>query len=158
MSTLIAIDPGLVCTGVATFDGSRLIDVNGYRSSRGPLVDRVQSIVACIFDGAICGDAATIELPTIYPHGRGKGGGNDIRDLAVLVGALISNIRGSIVLVEPACWKGQVPKEIHQARILGKLDPNELCIIESARKKYGAVTHNLIDAVGIGLYSIGRKA
>ena len=50
--------------------------------------------------------------------------------------------------VAPGTWKGQVPKAIHNQRVLAKLTPTELRLVSG--------DHNEIDAVGLLLYAIAR--
>jgi hypothetical protein len=56
--------------------------------------------------------------------------------------------------VEPGTWKGRLPKEIHQPRILATLTPEELALVMAVKPP--SLRHNTIDAVGIGLYHLGR--
>jgi hypothetical protein len=56
--------------------------------------------------------------------------------------------------VEPAAWKGMVPKETHQPRILATLSPEELALVMAVLP--AGKRHNTVDAVGIGLYHLGR--
>lgn len=57
-----------------------------------------------------------------------------------------------VVEVLPVVWKGNVPKPIMTERILSKLDTQELAKIV----RVGHKDHNTIDAIGIGLYGLGR--
>lgn len=56
--------------------------------------------------------------------------------------------------VEPGMWKGAVPKEVHQPRILATLTEAERALV--MRVLPAGKRHNTIDAVGIGLYRLGR--
>ena len=73
-------------------------------------------------------------------------------------GTLPSRAGGRVAavrLVAPEDWKGQVPKIVHQARIIDKLEPGEVRIVrpwmESDRN-----WKDICDAVGIGLWFVGR--
>lgn len=49
---------------------------------------------------------------------------DDIRRTGQVAGCLLgafSNMSNNLILVQPSLWKGQVPKNIHHARIYGKL-------------------------------------
>ncbi len=91
-------------------------------------------------------------MPRIYPgSGQQKGDLNDLLNLAAVVGGHEKTFKNH-VRVFPAQWKGQVPKKIMNARVLSRLSPQERLRIEDS----GSKTHNTIDAVGIGLYRLGR--
>lgn len=60
-------------------------------------------------------------------------------------------------LIPVSTWKGSVPKSVHHPRILAALDVNERRIVDAACKAAGkANTKEVLDAVGIFLYSVGR--
>jgi hypothetical protein len=155
---LIAVDPGLVCTGLAVFVDGELRTVRGACTDpTKSLQERVLSIAEDVQDAGCCAQRCVMEMPTIYPRAKGKGSGNDIVKLATVVGAVIAALPVStMILVAPAAWKGQVPKRIHQPRILAKLRENESRIVRAVSREYGAKTHNIIDAIGIGLYALRR--
>jgi hypothetical protein len=58
---------------------------------------------------------------------------------------------GLIHYYTPQQWKGSVPKTVMERRIRSKLAPDELATLPT-----GAKAHNAIDAVGLGLYHLGR--
>jgi hypothetical protein len=137
---VICIDPGVKACGLAKFVGDRL----------------VYTCYAPREDIRTCNpwlDELIIEMPRIYPgSGQQKGDLNDLLDLAAVVGFLEGVLGGRTTRVFPAQWKGQVPKKIMTARILGKLSVEERNTIVSA----GSKTHNIVDAIGIGLWKLGR--
>ena len=155
---LIAVDPGLACTGLAVFVDGELRSVRGACTDpTRSLQQRVISIAEEVQDAGCCATRCAMEMPTIYPRAKGKGSGNDIVKLATVVGAVIAVLYVSeMMLVAPAEWKGQVPKAIHQPRILAKLRENESRILRAVSGEYGAKLHNVIDAIGIGLYALRR--
>lgn len=97
-------------------------------------------------------DRIVVELPRIYPFSKQKGDPNDIVDLAYLAGAL-DQMGPEGVAIHPRSWKGNVPKDVMGRRILGKLKPDELALVE---KITGERRHNAIDAAGLGLHDLGR--
>jgi len=101
-----------------------------------------------------------IERPRIYPHGRTKDP-NSVLSVAINAGEWAGQYRacGYVVdYVEPLRWKGQVPKDIHHARVFAKLDDHEKAIVdECGRGIAPSKRHNMIDAVGLGLYKVGRS-
>lgn len=143
---LLAIDPGLA-TGIAGFSLGVMTDC-------GLIEDADLGLSKMYYKEGI------IELPQIYRSANSKGDPNDLIRLAVLVGQYkqqcidqFMNVR----LVKPAEWKGQVPKTIHAKRILDRLNPRETeLFLRRVDKVAPSKRHNVIDAIGIGLWAIGR--
>jgi len=52
--------------------------------------------------------------------------------------------------VKPREWKGQVPKDVHHARLVKTLTPDEMAMVERAAPP--SLRHNVLDAIGIGKY------
>ncbi len=134
---MICIDPGVKACGVAIFYNGTL--------SRAFYAPKEKCKLA-IWEPMI------IEMPRIYPgSGQQKGDLNDLLNLAAVVG-YFEGSTGDVKRVFPSEWKGNVPKPIMTKRILSRLTVEESTRIENA----GAKTHNIIDAVGIGLWKLGR--
>jgi hypothetical protein len=95
-----------------------------------------------------------LEWPQVYPVS--KGDPNDLFCLAgvgsALAMALLAKADPKIIYYKPREWKGTAPKEVMGARILERLTPEERPLIPDV----GSLTHNIIDAVGIGLFAVGR--
>lgn len=152
---MIAIDPGKRCSGVAMFDSDGKL-VRAFLTNRAQIkgprnIDWMLSVGEFQIE---LQEDVIIEMPKVYP-GAAKTNLNDLLDLAAVVGAhsMRADLRRALVkLVHPQDWKGQVPKEIMNARVLGKLTKAEQATIEGA----GAKTHNILDAIGIGLWHLGR--
>ena len=54
-------------------------------------------------------------------------------------------------------WKGSVPKRVHHPRIAQKLTPEERAVVaECAVRVPASLLHNVWDAVGLGLWGLGR--
>ena len=101
---------------------------------------------------------AVIEHPMIYPGGRNRGDPNDIVKLAVKAGEIAGCLKcsgASVRYVKPYEWKGQTPKHISAARTRGKLSDAERGILAAVDCAPGKM-HNILDAVGIGLFALGR--
>lgn len=77
----------------------------------------------------------------------------DIDDLIFSTGRLVGTRK--FVAYRPDAWKGQVPKSIHQERILEVLTEQELDIVHRYTKSKTKLGH-IIDAVGIGLFHSKR--
>jgi hypothetical protein len=81
---------------------------------------------------------------------------NDIITLAITAGRLTQPWpKEEITWYAPHEWKGQVPDDILEKRILGRLLTDELAILNrldfpKSRK------HNVTDAIGIGLVFLKR--
>jgi len=139
---ILAIDPGLNCTGVA-WDQQQ--DAKGpFLKSVRPLTrshrDKAREIVREIPD--VCWDLLVIEIPQIYQGGKQKGDPNDLIKLSILAGnieALVSTY--NVLEVLPCSWKGQVPKEIHHKRLLARVPALN-----------GKFSKDAMDALGILLY------
>jgi len=145
-SSLIAIDPGNN-TGWAHFRNDVLMSAGVASFENFHLAQRM------IFTG----DAVRIEAPRHYPH-KEKGDVNDLLDLAVRVGRLQEwcEAQGAHVeLVWPRTWKGSVPKPIHNRRVLETLSDVELKVLPKSPRAR-TYNHNMLDAVGLGLWALGR--
>ena len=76
--------------------------------------------------------------------------GNDLIVTAIRLGRLIEASRPvRLTLVTPGQWKGQVPKDIHNRRVLAKLTPAEATLASN-------LDHNGIDALGLLLWALER--
>jgi hypothetical protein len=138
---IAAIDPG-ICTGCAIFSGAALVKC-------GEIED--------LWDAAKQAEIAVIERPVIYPFGKQKARPRDIITLALKAGYIAGRLFPVPVrYVEPAEWKRQLPKEICHQRIAGILRKEELSIM-NALKLPQSKLHNCWDAVGIGMWYLGRK-
>ena len=96
-----------------------------------------------------------IEMPQIYP--RTPVPPNDIVKLAFQAGMYAGRM-GNAEYVTPHEWKGNLPKELCGRRTLGKLSPEEREVYEKCVKGVAAgYRHNVQDAIGIGLFVLGRQ-
>ena len=91
-----------------------------------------------------------IELPAIW-----AGGEADVRDIIDLsVGAgRVADRAGQVTWYPAAFWKGQQPKKAHHKKIKAELKPAEVRLLEAFNK--GELDH-IMDAIGIGLFHLGR--
>lgn len=145
---LVAIDPGKR-TGWALFRHERL-KVCGY--VKVIELDKIPSAPQVL-----------IEQPRWYPHER-KIDLNDLLDLSVLVGEIKENHcrrYAKVKLVFPRTWKGSVPKPIMSQRIYKTLTAEERVLLPLKRghkvsKSALDHDHNVLDAVGLGLWKLGR--
>lgn len=142
---LISVDPGKHKYGWAYFVDGTLVDC-GHQPALGPLPEP--------FDTA--GARFVFEHPKVYPHGQGaKTNPNDLFGLVWCLGRIqgmvegITGLEPEIETVFPRGWKGQTPKDIQNKRDMAKLEEHELACVPN--------NHNVKDAVGIGLWALGRK-
>lgn len=157
---LVAVDPGLRGVGLAVFDTQtkqlvRACYAKGAASGNGPKAwEAVVLAVSAELKGVSIGDLI-MEFPQCYPRASSKVN-NDLAQLAAIDGALGEAFTGANPrVVFPAEWKGSLPKEVHHERILRTLSAEEQARIcwPSAKKTLG---HNVLDAVGLGLFALGR--
>jgi hypothetical protein len=100
-------------------------------------------------------DTIVCEIPQIYKTSPGDP--NDLVAVAMVAGALCAAIPcKKIETFWPAEWKGQVPKAIHHKRLMGKLSAAELTIVKEAKITAGERVHNILDAVGLGVWHLAR--
>lgn len=135
---MVSIDPGVRASGQAFWEGKKLVYV-AYDAPSGP--SDYSPLI--------------IEKPQVYQGRAQKGNPNDLIDLAVEVGRIIGISEVAFETVLPRQWKGAVKKEIMLKRILSKLDDDELLVIKNCGVS-NSKAHNIIDAVGIGLWKLGR--
>lgn len=162
---LIAIDPGVHSMAIAVFEeGGLLLEAWNEGLPKAPLaetlerwgspslrlVNRLQSLVRLEHNRIVC------ERQVVYPGAKGlKTNPNDLLDFAMCAGAFSSalciDMLAGLTLIEPAEWKAQVPKDITKSRIANILTLGELSVV-----KKGGEMHNVWDAIGIGLFALGR--
>jgi hypothetical protein len=151
---VFAVDPGLHGCGCALFLGAKLIWATYVKNSTKDLGPRAWAAMAQEVRGkfAAC-DLVVVERQRVYPGPRGKKTDpNDLVDLSGVVGAIAyaaAAYAAEVVGVFPAEWKGQVPKEVMNARVLARL-------AEAEKEYLYSKDHNTLDAVGIGLYYTKR--
>lgn len=160
----ICIDPGLRHSGVALYEHETLyrawLAKNPVRKERGP--NAWFKMADAIFDSWMgfapfnCHLLGTlvIECPQIYWGQKGGGNAADIIELAGVVGAVSATIPAlTRVHFLPRKWKGQVPKDTHNRRVMSKLSAHELPALEPVA---ASLQNNMIDAIGLGLFHFGR--
>lgn len=148
--SVIGIDPGKTRTGWAVFWEADLMSA-GWLS--GDLFD--------LPDVPLLPAIVVVELPVIYPLGKGKGDPNDLIKLAEIAGAIrgFYTVRApgiATALVKPRAWKGTVPKPIHNERVLGALSREERALLPR-RPRAKDFDHNMLDAVGLGLWQLNTE-
>lgn len=162
---ILAIDPGVRHLGVALGDTSGRLEwaalirspEQTHRGARG--VSAIAWELARMLQGRTWG-ASVVEWPTQYEGVSAFADRKDISLLSAVAGAA-SVIAASRPLryelsPEPQGWKGQTPKDIHNARVMSRLTLADRERIVWPAK---SLAHNVIDAVGLLLWAgeeIGR--
>lgn len=142
---ILALDPG-ECTGFAVFQDGVL---------------RWAGVTTLLETLAFRPDRLVIEIPNAHEskgEKRSKRDPQAIVTLAITCGQWIRHISApDTVRLFPSVWKGQVPKTAHNARVLACLAPHELQAFHFYTDGLAASKlHNVIDAVGLGLFNLGR--
>ena len=144
MSSLIAIDPGDFA-GVALFEDE--------------LLKRVEFVVGAArvgwkWEGPSHCDVVC-EVPQKYVGSNAEM--QSLLTLAVTAGYLIGAVQPSTVRTcFPRDWKGQRPKKVDNAYTLKLLTDQERQILEGSDIP-ASQRHNVIDAIGIGLWALRRR-
>lgn len=106
----------------------------------------------------LSGQRAWVECPRLRPREVNP---NSILTLARTAGECAGLLRArgmSVTYVTPNDWKGSTRKETSHQRILARLSAGETQILALAfRDVAKSKQHNVLDAVGIGLYAAGRR-
>ena len=148
---LLTVDPG-EHTGWALFDPSKLVAC-GVSS---PLLENLHWCSGV--PGRV--DAILFEVPVVYPHSKARP--EDVATLSlragVAVGIAISKYPHALVgSVEPRKWKGTINGDVMGRRILDRLSGDDRRAYEEGIKPIAeGLQHNVLDAVGIGLFAQGR--
>lgn len=143
IQTMLSIDPGKN-QGWGYFEGDLLLD-----AGKGEIPELFDRIVKQV----------VIEAPRWYPKER-EVDVNDLLDLSIKVGDLQGHYRSldvveNIELVYPRNWKGTLRWDICCDRVLAALTEKE-CGVLPRRPRKKDVDHNVLDAVGLGLWKLGR--
>lgn len=154
---LIAIDPGKRVCGVSIWgcepNRALLLYACSIRPQGGlsSLPAQVEDLLMEYMEGF--GEAApqfVFEVPRYYMKKRATFRGVDalfdVLDAFHKYGILVKDY------VYPSQWKGNLPKQIHQRRIKKALTVSEMKRVDSAG------THDMWDAIGIGLYATKRTS
>lgn len=157
-ATLLAIDPGYRYFGYSIFRDTSILkaglsvaekseDWDRWTGQPPDFTDLAQIILNT--DWAV--RCAIIEFPKVH---RSTPNAESIVRLASACGAYTALLQASdfhVEWVEPRSWKGTVPKDIMYKRILAKVPKPEYDRIDRIQD------HNVIDAVGIGLWKIKKS-
>lgn len=137
----VSVDPSTTTPGVALWEGQELKRAYCLKAKELPgLIQQEQC------------DHVVIELPQVYRNTRNPAA---IIKLAFAAGMITASFNPEqITTYLPRTWKGQVPKDIMVGRIIAKVTDAEMGNVTVPGNKKHAL--DMWDAVGIGLYHVGR--
>ncbi len=144
--------PTIVWTDVASVDAKRSVETR-IQLMLTRLDDTIGNLCYDLPDGPPKLSLAIVESQEKYP--RDKVRPNDLIHLAQVAGmaaafiAAHHEIRPYIVL--PRTWKGQVPKKIHQQRVLSNLIIGQTCDYMDLNKTQQG---HVIDAMGLAVWGL----
>jgi hypothetical protein len=145
---LVAIDPGVLNLGWALFEHGRLSRC-GLSQASSP-VEHAGNIAALYRP-----DVVVLEKMTVRDIPNALDLLNVTETGAFVAGSLLPAFLYSAT---PSRWKGNVPKLIHHARLARVLTEGEHAVafadVEPIR---ASLQHNVWDAIGLGLWGLGRK-
>jgi hypothetical protein len=151
MGRVIAIDPGRA-TGWAAFVDGQVREAGVFDGDKGVPFQLARWASSSL---AAEGGGTPLQVVAERPHqGKGRASTGDLVTLAVRLGCILGQLGlqlRTVEIVEPAQWKGSVDKKIHQPRILAALLAPERALLGDALKD-----HNAVDAIGLGLWKVGR--
>lgn len=162
---LVSIDPGYKDCGVAIFRGGELDHCHHVVCKTTGMVEAIQftETARCVVDYVMNAiDCSTFDLIIEYPqqYARSPAPRESVQRLVGVVGSLVSQFQSKtgglglrVTTYKPREWKGQVPKDVMFRRITSKLSGDEIDRIPPLSKT--RLSH-VYDAVGIGLYHLGR--
>ncbi len=168
---LVSIDPGKRGCGCALWQDGELRaaayvpTLNSLEQEMANIVGSMSCAVEDWIDdlptGLVSIQSLVVEYPQTYGGRASRGDANDLVAVALVAGAIVGCYSHlPIKLILPAEWKGQIPKKTKhgtnpiELRCKKKLSALEVSKI--ALPSRAALAHNVWDAVGIGLYYLGR--
>lgn len=155
MKWLIAIDPGktfgwaLFCDGKLT-DSAHCSQTALFSGKLSSQAIRNGMKLPPTWDAPLVGGSMLVgEKPNYRRAGGSKASPDDLITLGIFLGELVGLYRrkvGTVELVTAHEWKGSLDKDICHKRVQKILEPDESM----------PDNHNARDAVGIGLWKLGR--
>jgi hypothetical protein len=146
---LLAIDPGKA-TGWAYFKDDRLWACGVLKFD--PMTDITEEL-------DFGPEQVVIEKPRIYDPRQWKGDPNDLIEVAIIAGYVGGAVYCSKFpkWITPQEWKGNRPKEVDHRHTMSLLSTEEKEVIKETKGVLKSQKHNMIDAIGIGLWYLRRR-
>jgi len=146
-SVILSVDPGTREMGWALWEGGGLRDCGIARG--GDWIATVAGMPEMSVDRLVIEDQQIYRNSKIDAHA--------LLAVARVVGAVVFYYKKPLTnLVKPREWKGQLPKAVCNRRTLSKLNPRERSRYDGTNYPK-SIRHNLLDAIGIGLWALGRR-
>ncbi|MEM7311343.1 MAG: hypothetical protein AAF682_32050 [Planctomycetota bacterium] len=164
----IGIDPDTKATGIAVVEDGKVIRVAtatvpakwDIDKRTRAMVKRLHEVLTELKAHVPHLDRAVVEGQMVYPRERTRP--NDLIPLAQIAGAaeayigLLWNV--DVIAPKPRDWKGQVPKDVHQRRILARVGlTNGLDGVPGAESMTRTQRGHVVDAVGLALWGAELK-
>lgn len=155
-SRVLAVDPGAHSAGWALFEDDILLSAH-FAEGAG-VAQRVSDTVSYA-------SRIVVEVPQVYSGAKVAAPSGDLINVAYHAGEIVGTVKArqigwvcAVEAIPPARWKGQAPKDVIHGRVRACLDAVETAVLESCLTRIPArFRHNALDAVGIGLWAIGRR-
>ena len=150
---LVAVDPGKNL-GFAAFQNGFLLDCGLF------VCEDTRELTKNLFHSCdvVKPDQAVIELPRVFPQKSWKGDPNDLIQVAKIAGIAIAALSPfcDVDEIYPQEWKGNRPKDVDNKHTISLLKDFELDIYNALHVPKN-LRHNVIDAIGIGLWRLKRR-
>ena len=162
----IALDPGLRNPGIAVF-----IDGALYRAGRvkipaathkiEDIAERSREVAMLIYNDLEEGaeqdaEQVVLEWPQIYKATRSKGDPNDLPPLVGVAMYFAGRLAAPVKSYLPRTWSGGLPKATTGDATVSPRGRMIWGLLSAAERDALDVSHDAIDATGIGLYHLGR--
>lgn len=149
---ILSVDPGTKHFGLALFDDGEL-----QRAWLETVPPEGRPDFAFMSESRpVVSVKVVVEKMQIYPGAFAK---TDLMNVGIVSGEFVGLLWArwlvsGVEYVYPRTWKGSIEKGAHHPRIMAALSESEISMIELPRAK--SLHHNIVDAVGIGLWHCGR--
>lgn len=153
---VVGVDPGLTSTGVAIFAAGTLASALEYTPKNRQALLTALAEYQRTAGPPLCWHRIVIEFPQIYRASRSKARPSDLMKLAHFVGQL--NREGHAELVTPKEWSGGTPKATKASEAANSVRAKRIraALSEAEAELVDWRCDDVIDAVGIGLWALGR--
>lgn len=159
---LVAIDPGVRKYGVAVFRNDVLWSAGGFVADKVPFgveqwVETAKHMLASALELSE-GEPYPLYIEEMHSRASKKSAWDHLLEISRATGGVGALWDGEVHLVSPNKWTGRLRKDLHQARTVKVLSRDE--IIKPFHRALddapAEAASEIKDAIGIGLYVLGR--